>query len=54
MMWVIWTLSTVFNITFLKEVNDDEFGFWCVLVAILGPFVSIFILAEACAKILKE
>lgn len=53
MMWVIWTLSAVFNIIFLKEANDDEFGFWCVLVAILGPFVSVFILAETCAKILK-
>ena len=54
MMWIIWTLSAVFNIIFLKEVNDDEFGLWCVLVAILGPFVSILILAETCAKILKE
>lgn len=53
MMWVIWTLSAVFNIIFLKEVNEDEFGFWCVLVAILGPLVSVFILAETCAKILK-
>lgn len=53
-MWVIWTLSAVFNVIFLKEVNDDEFGLWCVLVAMLGPFVSISILAEACAKILNE
>lgn len=54
MIWVIWTLSAVFNIIFLKEVNDDEFGLWCVLIAILGPFVSILILAETCAKILNE
>ena len=54
MMCVIWTLSAVFNIIFLKEANDDEFGLWCVLVAILGPFVSILILAQVCAKILKE
>ena len=54
MIWGIWTFSAVFNILFLKEVNDDEFGFWCVLVAILGPFVSVFILAETCAEILKE
>lgn len=53
-MWIIWTLSAVFNIIFLKEVNEDEFGLWCVLVAILGPFVSIFILAETCAEIINK
>lgn len=53
-MWIIWTLSAVFNMIFLKEVNEDEFGLWCVLVAILGPFVSVLILAVTCAKILKE
>lgn len=54
MMWIIWTLSAVFNILFLKEINDDEFGLWCVVAAILGPGLVIFILAETCAKILKE
>lgn len=54
MMWVIWTLSAVFNIMFLKEVNDDEFGLWCVLVAIVGPGFTILILAQTCAKILNE
>lgn len=53
-MWVIWTLSTVFNMMFLKEVNEDEFGLWCIILVILGPGFSILILAEACAKILKE
>ena len=54
MIWVIWTLSAVFNIMFLKEVNDDEFGLWCMLVAMVGPGVSILILAKVCAKILNE
>ena len=54
MMWVIWTLSAVFNLIFLKEVNDDEFDLWCVLVAILGPFISILILAQVCATIIKK
>ena len=54
MIWVIWTLSAVFNIIFLIEVNKEEFGLWCVLVAILGPFISMLILAETCAKILNE
>lgn len=53
MMWVIWTLSAVFNVIFLIE-GADEFRLWHVLVAILGPFVSILILAETCVKILKE
>ena len=54
MLGLIWTLSAVFNIIFLKEVNDDEFGLWCIVLTILGPGFSILILAETCAKILKE
>ncbi len=54
MIWIIWTLSAVFNIMFLKEVNDDEFGLWCVLVAIVGPVFSILILAQVCATIIKK
>ena len=53
MMWVIWTLSAVFNMIFLKEVNEDKFEFWCVVLTILGPGFSILVLAETCAKILK-
>ena len=54
MIWVIWTLAAVFNIMFLIEANDDKFGLWCVVAAILGPGLAILILAETCAKILKE
>ena len=54
MIWLIWTLAAVFNIMFLIEANGDEFGFWCVVLALIGPGFSILILAEVCAKILKE
>lgn len=53
MIGLIWVFAIVFNILFLIE-TENKFEFWCVVLTILGPGFSILVLAETCAKILKE
>lgn len=54
-MYIIWILAFLFNYIVLTETDEDDCSeILKIIFALTGPIIAIFILAETCAKILKD
>lgn len=54
-MWIIWTLTFIFNYIVLTETDEGDCSeILKIIFALTGPITAIIILAITCAKILKE